>query len=320
MPTIGASARFLYAFSGVRYMSTNRCVLFLAITLGLFTFVADAHADIVLVNEDFESYTDNSQLYAVWGPASSDGMLVDENYVEPLLPGDPAVGIRAFPLPNGGQGVEHSGGSILEYQPTLNGGVPLLPTATQSIVLQGDIFDTGNLGNKRMSIGLRSNDPPANLVEIGHFNTSPVELSGRAILFAEPPTAQQPNFQYYELPLSADTDGSGTTTISDLGEAWHTHRLTITPTDITFEVDLFRDGTFDSSMNFDIVPTMDGFTSLRFGAPSGITSPGVGGYGGVIFDNISLTLVNVVPEPSSLGLFIAALTLLSGYTHRRSVR
>lgn len=283
------------------YKIFSRLALTVAVALGL---GAMATADTTFVDEDFESYADDTALYGVWGPSNAAGILVDETYTEfiTLDDVDPQdIGARAFP--SGGQGVAHTGGSVLVYQPTLNGGTAIEPTETESIVLQGDIFDTGALGNKRMSIGLRSTTPD-NIVELGHWNTEASELAGRAILFGDPAVAEQPNWQFYELPVELDRpdDADEVTTLADLGEDWHTHRVTITPTTITYEIDLFRDGLdaatgsagFDSSMTFDVVPTASGFNELRLGGPSGVTSGGNGFYGGVIFDNISLKLVDVV--------------------------
>ena len=260
---------------------------------------------VVLVDEDFESYADTAALNAVWGPANSAGQLVDETFTEFLtfddifdgIPQD--VGSRAFP--SGGQGVAHTGSNVFEYLPTLNGGSPLLPTPTQNIVLQGDIFDTGNLGNKRMSIGLRGLSPTENIIELGHWNTSPddVELANRSVLF--PTTVENPNpdWQFFDLPLEFDRvdDGDSITNLADLGEAWHTYRATISEDSILFELDLFRDGTFDSSFTAEVTTGSSGYDSLRIGSPSNVSSLGNGTYGGVIFDNIRLTLEDAVAGP-----------------------
>ncbi len=274
--------------------------------------------DVTFVDEDFESYADNTALYSVWAN-DSNGTLVDETFVEFLTLDDidpQDVGNRAFPT--GGQGVHHFGGSVMVYQPTLNGGTPLAPSATQNIVLQADIFDVGVIGNKRMSVGLRSN-APANIVEIGHWNESPVELAGRTILFGQPtPTSAQPNWQFYELPTALDSDDEDTiTTLGEVGEAWHTHKVTISPTEITFEIDLFRDGLnadtglpgFDASMSFAVEPTSNGFNELRLGSPSAVTSGGNLFYGGVIFDNISLKLVDALVVAPLLGDYNGDLTV-----------
>ena len=254
---------------------------------------------VVLVDEDFESYADTAALNAVWGPANSAGQLVDETFTEFITFDDidpQDIGARAFP--SGGQGVEHVGSNVFEYQPTLNGGSPLLPTATQNIVLQGDIFDIGGLGNKRMSIGLRSN-APENIVELGFWNNDPEDFATRTILFPTVPGEPNPNWQGFDLPIEFDRpdDDDAVTTLADIGEAWHTYRATISQDSILYELDLFRDGTFDSSITFDVTTGPNGFDSLRIGAPSNVSSPGNDFYGGVIFDNIKLTLEDI---PTSL--------------------
>ncbi len=259
----------------------SRYALPLSLLTALTLIASPAYADTVFIDEDFESYADNTALFAVWGPSNAAGTLVDENFTEFITLDDidpQDVGARAFP--SGGQGVQHIGASVLEYQLPLNGGVPLQPSESQSIVLQGDIFDVGAFGNKRMSIGLRSTTPN-NLVELGHWNESPVEYAGRAILFAEPtPSSEQPNWQFYELPLELDRpdDADEVTTLADIGETWNTHRATITPTSITYEIDLFRDGLdartglpgWDASMTFEVVPFASGFNNIRIGGPSGL--------------------------------------------------
>lgn len=267
----------------------------------------------VLVSEDFESYTDTSDLRLVWAePAGSAttaaGQLVDETYTQFITLDDidpQPVGARAFP--EGGQGVEHLGGLVMEYRPGL-GATPLLPTATKNIVLQGDIFDVGALGNKRISIGLRSVAAVQNIIELGHWNANASELAHRSILYPEPSLRPEPNWQFYELPIELDRpdDADELTTLADLGEAWHTHRVTIGVDFVTYEIDLFRDGIdartgesgFDASVTYDgVITSAAGYDSLRFGGPSNVTSGGNGFYGGSIFDNISIELVDVGEVP-----------------------
>lgn len=259
-----------------------------------FTNLASSQT-VVLVDEDFESYADTAALNLVWGPSSFDGQLVDETFEEFITLDDidpQDIGARAFP--SGGQGVEHLGSSVFEYQLPLNGGAPLLPTATQNVVLQGDIFDIGGLGNKRMSIGLRSN-APENIIELGFWNNEPDDFATRTILFPTVPGEPNPNWQGFDLPLEFDRpdDDDAVTTLADIGEAWHTYRATISQDSILYELDLFRDGTFDSSVSFDVTTGSNGFDSLRIGAPSNVSSAGNGFYGGVIFDNIKLSLEDI---------------------------
>jgi hypothetical protein len=273
--------------------------------------------------EDFESYATTADLLQQWvpsNPSSPNGGLVDETYTAFLTLDDDAEPIGARAFPNGGQGAVHLGSSVFEFAGLTAGGAPLVPTADRRLQLDADIFDVGAIPNKRMSVGLRSTTPE-NLIEIGHYNSEPSGLAGRAVLFA---TGPSPNYFFYDLPLSLDspTDSDSVTTTADLGEAWHHHRVTIGPTGILYEIDLFRDGVdartglpgFDASEFFDLAPTANGFNSLRFGGPSGVSSSGNGFYGGAIFDNIRLAWV---PEPSAA---VMGLVLLGAVIVRRRGR
>lgn len=264
-----------------------------------------ARADTVLVDEDFESYADTAALTAVWAlqdpEADLNAQLVDENFetLTTLDDVDPQpIGSRAFP--NGGQGVEHRGGTVLEYQPLLGATGTIAPSATQSIVLQVDIYDVAITGNKRLTVGLRSN-APENIVELGQYN-NPSGYVYRAALFPTVPTEPNPSWQAFELPLEYDRedDSDNETDELDLGEDWHTWRATITPDDITFQIDLFRDGLdaqgspgWDVTVTEPVTTGANGFDSLRFGGPSNFSSAGNLFYGGSIFDNILLSLVDV---------------------------
>ncbi|TWT93387.1 hypothetical protein Pla108_38810 [Botrimarina colliarenosi] len=260
----------------------------------------------VLIDDDFESYADTSALNAVWAAAGANGQLVDETFTEFITADDldpQAVGARAYPT--GGQGVEHRGGGVVQIDlASLNGGNPISPSATQTIVVEGDMFDIGGFGNKRMSIGLRSTSPQ-NLIELGQYNEDPIGYANRTILF---PAAEgdeaNPNWQYFELPIELDRadDLDEVVTIGDIGEAWATYRAIITPTTITYEMDLYRDGVIndgtdtpgvDATVTYNITTGSNGYNSLRMGGPSGIASGGNGFYGGMIFDNLKLSLVEV---------------------------
>ncbi|QDT68614.1 hypothetical protein MalM25_15370 [Planctomycetes bacterium MalM25] len=277
-----------------------------AATLAACLIGAPAHAQIVLVDEDFESYANTAAMNGVWTINNANGTLVDETY-ENIIDDSfelSDIGARAFP--QGGQGAEHLGLGFLEIDlASLNGGNPIAPTASQSIVLQGDIFDVGGFGNKRVSIGLRSDAPAANLIELGQWNADPIGYAHRAILFPSTVENPNPNWAFFELNpgLDREDDADDLVTIGDIGEAWATYRVTITPDTLTYEFDLFRDGLtndgtenpapgVDASITYDISTDSNGYNNLRFGGPSGVSSLGNGTYGGVIYDNITLTLVD----------------------------
>jgi hypothetical protein len=118
----------------------------------------------------------------------------------------------------------------------------------------------------------------------------------------------EPDWQYFQLPteLDRDTDTDELVTIADVGQGWHTYTATITPTTVTFTIDLFRDGLrntsitpdevtgerpgapgVDAAATWEISTTAAGYNSLRLGGPSGLSSAGSGP---MAFDNILLQL------------------------------
>jgi hypothetical protein len=291
----------------------NRYFSLTALALALLGGGVAQAVDVVFVDEDFESYASTAEMKAVWSIVGTDnGTLVDETYTQFISLDDVEprpVGAQAFPT--GGKGAEHLGAGVLEINvASLNGGQPIVPTVEQSIVLEGDLFDVGGLGNKRLSIGLRNTTPAANLIEAGLYNTTPIGYEHRAILFPGTVENPNPNWQAWTLPIELDrpTDLDEIVTIGDIGQAWHHYRVTITPETLTYEIDVKRDGLnaatglagFDASVTYNVTTPATGFNSIRFGSPSNVTSAGNGFYGGAIFDNIKLSLVDVVVEPEPL--------------------
>lgn len=143
------------------------------------------------------------------------------------------------------------------------------------------------------------------------------------------PLLQVPDWQYFrtdgetwgtqstdlgfDIGLDRIDDTDDVVTIADIGAGWHRYTATITPTEVEFTIDLFRDdlrntstvpdgtsgirpGTpgVDARMVFPIETLPGGFNSLRIGGPSGLTSAGTGD---MAFDNVLLQLIDVVaPE------------------------
>lgn len=290
--------------------SISRLVSYVVLTIsGCLTSVA--LADTTIVDENFESYANDAALYSVWQPWDDsnsgntptfpdDGVLENGGNVPTAFPAEGGDGL------GGTQGVDHIGDSVLQYVPALGdggNGAAIVPTELQSIVLRGDIFDTGATGNKRLTIGLRNRTSSSNLLELGFYNSSEPDTgySYRMILYPSTVENPNPNWQPIELDASLDRvdDEDDFVNPADIGEAWHRYQATITPTTITVEFDLFRDGLNnatneagnDFSETIEITTSADGYDSLRIGGPSSITSPG---NEGVIFDNIFLGLVDVV--------------------------
>ncbi len=111
---------------------------------------------------------------------------------------------------------------------------------------------------------------------------------------------RNPDWQYFQLDpaLDRDTDLDDLVTPADIGPGWHRFSATITPSSITFELDLFRNGTNevtlaagpDASQTWQITSSANGYDSLRIGGASGLSSAG----GGVAFDNVVLSLIDLM--------------------------
>lgn len=254
-------------------------------------------AQTVLVNETFDDYADTGALLSVWTPTVGTGNTTLDpssiDYESGILTDDATT----FPDIMG-KAVDHIGatvsspGMVNQFTPTTGGPFPgdeIFPTAQESIQLKADIF-VGTSGNERMTVGLRSREPAANLIELGVYNTNscdptvdgcnpsaspiPAEMPGfyagtgyayRLQLFAGVggDLLAQPNWQYFQLPIELDRpdDTDEIVSIADVGAGWHTYSALITPDAITLELDLFRDGLRNTSV------TPDEITGIRPGTP-----------------------------------------------------
>jgi hypothetical protein len=214
-------------------------------------------------------------------------------------------------------------GGVIDQTTGLNPLFQTSPTSEKSLVLKTDIYFANN-GNERMTVGLRSitaipdgtdadtfpDANTANILEMGQWNAV-ATVPG----VPDAPISAQPSWQFFPLApeLNRATPVDTVTNLGDIGAGWHQYIATITPTQITLELDLFRDGKtnltrdvngvieigvgadgVDSSITYDIVTLPEGFNSLRIGGPSGLAS---GGPGAAAFDNISLELVDAIIEP-----------------------
>lgn len=282
-------------------------VFFVAIFAIGFAATDLAHADTLLF-DDFDAYSNDGELYTIWPPVSGNGqdiLAVDHGK---LVPNPGAVGVRPPndnpPAVQGGA-VSHVGGSINEYQ---GHEFFAVPEEGEAIRVTGDIFDDAR-GNKRMSIGLRHDLISANLVELGFWNadtfdpTMPAQdpdsvipttgFAYRTALFGSigDGLARSPNWQYFQLPASFDSNQDGLVEPADIGPGWHRYVATIGIDSISFELDLFRDGIVDAEQTWNMSPILDGdgfaFNSFRFGGASGVSSAN-----GAVFDNLRLELVD----------------------------
>lgn len=285
-----------------------------------------AQADTTIVDDDFESYANDTELQAVWQPRIGSGSAPPFVLDDGILTNDDTL----FPGIEG-QGVDHVGGSVMQHA-AVTPTSPVFASATESIQVQGDIFVGVNNGNSRMSIGLRNRSIPespfaANLLEMGVYNADGVDptdgttvvtgtnFAYRLVLFDErgEGIVQQPNWLYFEFdpvldiddndPATTEPTPDGLVSLADIGAGWHRYTATITPETVTMEMDLFRDGLdngatltagsdvagIDASVTYNLSSTTNGFDSFRIGAPSGISSAE-----GVAFDNVSLKLLDVM--------------------------
>lgn len=328
---------------------------------------APAIADTVIVNENFDSYADTNAFLAQWGATVGNGSAAADpaELQAGILTDDP---LSTFDFPGlQGKAVDHIGAAVGSGRTQVNqyGGVinqgngqnPLFtinPSATQSVFLSADIFESGG-GNERMTVGLRhvgvagTTVTTTNLLDIGFYNSNSADptvvgsanpaqnavagspgfyngrgYGARVINFGavSAPLLHQPDWQYFrtgaevsgdnlgfaqELDRATDTDEF--VSIGDVGAGWHQYTATITPTEVTITIDLFRDGLrntsrtvdpesgvrpgtpgYDAVMVYPIATNALGFNSLRIGGPSGLSSAGAGS---MAFDNIVLKMIDV---------------------------
>lgn len=325
------------------------------------TLAAPLRADTVIVDDNFESYADQAAFKATWMPTVGNGGALanaadeDAGYLVGCPTCAPITDPVNYPGIQG-QAVDHIGatastpGQVNQYDDDndLNT-LPfqIAPSSTQKVVLSADIF-VGSSGNERMTVGLRSRSPAANLIEMGAYNantcdptqptcTDPAGVNNppasdpsfipskgyayRVVLFSGfgGDLLVNPNWQYFELPQDLDRidDTDEFVSIGDIGAGWHTYTVEIGETELTFSLDLFRDGFVntrdqdgiivpsttpgpDASQTWQITTNLTaGFNSLRMGGPSGLLSAGPGF---MAFDNLLLQLVDNV-APGLLGDF-----------------
>jgi hypothetical protein len=253
--------------------------------------------DVIIVNEDFESYTDSADLLDASdgdGWPSSTGvdnftMLTTRSDIYPNIQGQAAEFQGA---------VGFGAGSVNVW----SGSFQVNPSEAQYVELTADIGDDASDANKKNTVGLRSNSP-ANLIELGVWNGTPGPYYAfRLVLFAggsEIPTPGDENSSWAVFPLP-DSLNSPT----EVGPGFHRYKALIRPDSITVSLDLYADGLINdtNSPNFNM-PGVDaertlavttlpaGFDNLRFGIPSASGSS-IGGGGFNAYDNIILKLVD----------------------------
>lgn len=337
-----------------------------AFTLALLA-ATPALADTVIVDDNFDSYADTNAFLAKWvatignGSAAADpadlqaGILTDDPLSTFDFPGLQGKAIDHIGVAVGsGRTMVNQYGGVINQANAQNPTFSIAPSATQSVFLSADIFESGG-GNERMTVGLRhvgvsgTTVTTTNLLDMGFYNSNSADptvvgsanpaqnavagspgfyngrgYGARVINFGPvaAPLLHQPDWQYFRTgaevsgdnlgfaqELERTTDADEYVTIGDVGAGWHRYTATITPTELTLTIDLFRDGLrntsrtadpesgvrpgtpgFDAVMVFPITTNALGFNSLRIGGPSGLSSAGPGA---MAFDNILLKLVDV---------------------------
>jgi len=292
-----------------------------------------AFAGTTLVEENFDNYADTTAMQAVWRPDDGNGFQPLAGPVGLLIPDGNLV---LTPPNDNPPGLEGKGVNILsdvnEYVgPAKSLLETLVPTENQAIRLTMDFYDHAS-GNKRHSVGLRhakqsgTTVTSANIIELGMWNAADSDPTDpdpanvkevstgyayRVVLFGAlgGNLLRSPNWGYFPLNpvLDRPDDADELVNVADIGRGWHRYTATISPTDVTFTLDLFRDGLanteavagvgaagVDATVTWPIAPATSGgsilpFNSLRFGAPSGVANVA----NDSVIDNIKLELVDL---------------------------
>jgi hypothetical protein len=243
--------------------------LIASLALMLSVALGSAQAGTIIVDENFDSYADTAAMTAVWG-------------------GGVGTLDTAFAF-SGTNSALHAGGAV--NLRTDIGSVT--PSTTEDLVLRGRIYDGGDVDGERLTIGLRTGAAP--LFEMGHYIDGTLGIPAgspyaiRALSMGNGITPS-PNWKPFLI---------GGNSISKT-QGWHTYEATFSiASGLTVTLDLGSDGSIDSTLHFagDGVTPFNNFTDLRFGGPSNSSSTSPAN-----FDDIRLSLGNVIPEPASLAL------------------
>lgn len=261
-----------------------------------------AAAQTTIVNEDFESYADNSALLAAWPSSSgSDNGLAITTSSEfyPGIQGQAAEFCGTLDAatcdPTGAGTVNLFGGNPLN-------GSSVGPSPTENLVLSVDIGDDALSGNKRLTVGLRNSTNVQNIIEMGFYN-DPTHFAYRAILFEDTGGGIGPNWQNFSLPEELDSP-------AEVGAHFHRFKAVISENEIEFSLDLYADGKTNDPLDpqigvgadgvdaIDVVAAKShpgGYDDLRIGLPSALPSSGGSNPAAAFaaFDNILLQLAPV---------------------------
>jgi hypothetical protein len=296
------------------------------VVLTFVSLIASAvFGDTTIVNENFDTYANSAALYQKWAPSvnPTSGVLWSEDMLTNPLAN-----------PDGGNGVDHLGGNVMVWQtpfsiaPDATHNIVLqadlyergLGNKRMSVGLRGDganivemgfyntdscdptVCGPGQAGGTSAPQNAISSDP-------GYYVGTDYAYRLQLWPAVSPPLLVNPDWQYPKLPAELDrpTDSDMLTNIGDIGAAWTRYTATIRQNTITIDIDLFRDGVrnisktpgdgtpgVDGTVTWNMTPDSIGFSNLRIGSPSGVSSTT-----GVVFDNVLLKLVDVVAPPAN---------------------
>ena len=271
-------------------MRTFRLLL---IALLLIAVPSVSFGDVDVVIDDFESYASDAALQAQWVSTSGSTIstfLADENTpsLPYPIPPDPGAIDGQAAIFDGAIGV--GDWSVNEWADSFS----LAPSATQNVELSVDIGDDADSTNAKLTMGLRYvGDATENILEMGFQNSEAGKLYAfRNVLFPG-----STNWNYFSLDESLDNP-------AEVGPGFHTYKVVVSQTDLTFTLDLYGDGLDNAATiaaGFDVPGvdaedvvtasiTSNGFNNIRFGLPSA-TGSSTSNFIGI--DNVSLRLVDV---------------------------
>ena len=247
----------------------KKTVRFLTGALALAALSTAAHAQ-VYVAED-SNYSSFEELNANWSNATGLSLDTGNGNVAPSA--------------------AHSGAGTVHNW--IGGSFSIIPTDANPLILTGDLYYTG-VSPQRNTIGLRTGANP--LFEMGFYNDAVLGATGLSVRV---------------LSFAGANNWVELVDYADLGTEpqWISMSATFTSDALAVTYDLGADGSIDGTFTSSGETTEPGFSDLRFGGPSALTSAS-----GFNVDNITLT---VVPEPSTYAMVFGGLTLAGAVVRRR---
>jgi len=247
--------------------------------VGIFSMAVGANAQ-VLFFDDFESYTDQTAFGAAWNVGVTGG-------------GGILSGEQAF---SGTQSIKQD----LTNKSSGMNFAPVSGSDAAPLEWSFKFYDTTQEANLRQFASIRDNDPTlAQLVAIGAYNDTTLTKN---LISGDPVTAADLN-TYYACRVAfspgpnwfiLNTEGVPTRTTG-----WHELKAVFSDT----TVDLYVDGVLGMA-DIQYAAAPGAFTFDRLTVGSGLSSPNGEGF----YDDVK---VQVIPEPTTIGLLALGLALLA---------